>query len=428
MRNIIPPVKGTREFYPEQMALQTWLYNQLRQVSESFGYQEWNAPFLESLDLYAAKSSDEIVREQSFAFQDRGGNTITLRPELTPSLARMVAQKQSSLTFPLRWWSWGPFWRYERPQKGRTREFYQWNVDMVGADTPEADAETVAVLATFFKKVGLTPKQVSIQVSDRRLLDAQLEKIKVPSSDRAEVSAWIDRREKMAAEEWAKNGKQIGLTKLQQTKIKEMLADKKLWKSSPELTRFFQAIKTFGLSEYVHFDAGIVRGFNYYTGTVFEAWEVGGEIRRALLGGGRYNRLLSDVGGESLPAVGFAMGEVVVNLMLESYGLMPKDLRVSPAQVLVTVFDEERLLESFTLAAELRTAGFNVVCYPEPNKLPRQFKFADRMGIRIVAVLGPDEITAGKVTLKDLARGMQVSVPRIRTADAIRQALAKHLS
>jgi len=427
MRNIIPPVKGTRDFYPDQMALRTWLYNQLRQVSESFGYQEWDAPFLESLELYAAKSSEEIVREQSFAFQDRGGNTITLRPELTPSLARMVAQKQNTLTFPLRWWSWGPFWRYERPQKGRTREFYQWNVDMLGANTPEADAETVAVLATFFKKVGLTSKQVLILVSDRRLLDSQLEKIKVPTADRAEVSAWIDRREKMAPEDWEKNGKQIGLTKLQQTKIKEMLADKKLWKTSPELTRFFQAIKAFGLNEYVRFDAGIVRGFTYYTGTVFEAWEVGGEIRRALLGGGRYDRLLSDVGGESLPAVGFAMGDVVVALMLESYGLMPKDLKVSPAQVLVSVFDEGHLLESFTLAAELRTAGFNVVCYPEANKLPRQFKFADRMGTRIVAVLGPDEIAAGKVTLKDLARGMQVSVPRARTVDAIRQALAKHL-
>jgi histidyl-tRNA synthetase len=427
MRNIIPPVKGTRDFYPEQMALRTWLYNQLRQVSESFGYQEWDAPYLETLELYAAKSSEEIVKEQSFAFQDRGGNMITLRPELTPSLARMVAQKQSALTFPVRWWSWGPFWRYERPQKGRSREFYQWNVDMLGANTPEADAETVAVLATFFKKVGLTPKQVMIMVSDRRLLDAQLEMFKIPADKRADVSAWIDRREKLEAKDWEKNGKQIGLTKVQQTKIKDMLADKKLWKSSPELTRFFQAMKVFGLGEYVRFDAGIVRGFNYYTGTVFEAWEVGGEIKRAILGGGRYDRLLADVGGESLPAVGFAMGDVVVALMLETYGLMPKDLKISPAQVLVTVFDEERLLESFKLAFELRTAGFNVICYPEPNKLPRQFKFADRMGTRIVAVLGPDEMAAGKVTLRDLARGMQVTVPRVRAADAIRQALAKHL-
>ncbi|PIW20510.1 MAG: histidine--tRNA ligase, partial [Anaerolineae bacterium CG17_big_fil_post_rev_8_21_14_2_50_57_27] len=154
MKNIIQPVKGTRDFYPEQMTIRTWLYDLLRQVSESFGYQEWEAPFLESLELYAAKSSEEIVREQSYVFEDRGGKMITLRPELTPSLARMVAQKQNELVFPLRWWSFGPFWRYERPQKGRTREFFQWNVDLLGPNSPESDAENVAVLATLFKTVG----------------------------------------------------------------------------------------------------------------------------------------------------------------------------------------------------------------------------------------------------------------------------------
>ncbi len=427
MKNIVPSVKGTRDFYPEQMALRNWMYSMLRQVSESFGYQEWDAPFLETLDLYAAKSSEEIVREQSYVFADRGGNQITLRPELTPSLARLIAQKQNELAFPVRWWSWGPFWRYERPQKGRSREFFQWNVDMLGVDSPEADAEAVAVLATFFQKVGLTPKQVLILVSDRRLLDSRLEAFKVPVEKRAEVSAWIDRREKMSAADWEANGAEIGLSKTQLKQIKSMLADKNLWKEAPELVRFFKAIETLGLGQYVRFDAGIVRGFTYYTGTVFEAWEVGGEIKRSILGGGRYDRLLADVGGDPLPAVGFAMGDVVVSLMLEKYGLLPKDLKVSPAQVLVTVFDQEHMLDSFSLAAELRQAGFNVICYPEPAKLPKQFKFADRMGMRIVAVIGPDEAAAGKVTLKDLGRGMQVAVPRARAGAAIRQALAKQL-
>ncbi len=427
MKNIILPVKGTRDFYPEQMALRAWMYSTLREVSESFGYQEWEAPFLESLDLYAAKSSEEIVREQSYVFSDRGGNQITLRPELTPSLARMIAQKQSELAFPVRWWSWGPFWRYERPQKGRSREFFQWNVDMLGADSPEADAETVAVLATFFQKVGLTPKQVLILVSDRRLLDVQMNSFKVPSEKRAEVSAWIDRREKLSADDWEANGVEIGLSKPQLKQIKTMLANKNLWKESDELKRFFKAIETLGLSEYVRFDASIVRGFTYYTGTVFEAWEVGGEIKRSILGGGRYDRLLADVGGSPLPAVGFAMGDVVVALMLEKYGLLPKDLKVTPAQVLVTVFDQEHILDSFALASELRKAGFNVVCYPEAAKLPKQFKFGDRIGVRLVAVIGPDELAAGKVTLKDLGRGMQVGVPRPRVADAVRQALAKQL-
>src|SRR5512136_1852473 len=154
MKNIIPPVKGTRDFYPEQMIIHTWLYETVRQVSEQFGYQEWEAPLLETIDLYAAKSGDELVNQQSFVFQDRGGDLITLRPELTPSLARMVAARQKQLIFPLRWWSFGPFWRYERPQRGRTREFFQWNIDLIGSNSVQADAEIAAISAEFFRSIG----------------------------------------------------------------------------------------------------------------------------------------------------------------------------------------------------------------------------------------------------------------------------------
>ena len=423
MKNIIQPVKGTRDFYPEQMTIRTWLYDLLRQVSESFGYQEWEAPFLESLELYAAKSSEEIVREQSYVFEDRGGKMITLRPELTPSLARMVAQKQNELVFPLRWWSFGPFWRYERPQKGRTREFFQWNVDLLGPNSPESDAENVAVLATLFKTVGLTPKEVCIMVSDRRLLDAQLNAFAVPPESRAAVSAWIDRRDKLSAEAWRANARELGLSDQQLSKVEAMLADKDLWKTSAELPRFFEAIGSLGLSDYVRFDAGVVRGFTYYTGTVFEAWEVGGDIKRAILGGGRYDKLLADVGGDLLPAVGYAMGDVVFTLMLEKYGLLPKELKVNPAEVLVTVFSQELFGESLRLASELRAGGLNVVCYPGPAKLPKQFKYADRMGMRLVTVIGPDEAAAGKVTIKDLKLSAQQTVLRADTARAVRQIL-----
>jgi histidyl-tRNA synthetase len=427
MKKIIPPVKGTRDFYPEQMALRAWLYDTLRQAAESFGYQEYEAPLLESLDLYAAKSGEELVKEQSYVFTDRSGDEITLRPELTPSLARMVAQKQRELAFPLRWWSFGPFWRYERPQKGRTREFFQWNVDLLGVDSPEADAETVAVLATFFRKVGLTPKRVLILVNDRRLTDAQFEAFGIKKADRPAVMGWVDRREKMAPDDWVAYGGELGLTKKQVTSVKAMLKKSDLWKQSDGLVRFFKAVEALGVGEYVQFNPGIMRGLLYYTGTVFEAWEVGGEIKRSILGGGRYDNLLADVGGEKLPATGFAMGDVVITLLLEKYGLLPADLKVSPAQVLVTVFDQKYILDSFKLASELRQAGFNAVCYPEAAKLPKQFKFADRIGVRLVAVLGPDEVAAGKVTLKDLRRGMQVAVPRERAGQAIRQALAKQL-
>lgn len=420
MRKVIQSVKGTRDFYPEQMAIRVWLYNIMREVAESFGYQEYEAPILESLDLYAAKSGEELVKEQSYVFTDRGGSEITLRPELTPSLARMIAQKQNELNFPVRWWSFGPFWRYERPQKGRTREFFQWNVDMLGVATPEADAENAAVLATFFQRVGLSPEQVLIKVNNRRLIDDRFDALDIPADQRPAVSSWIDRREKMSPEAWMEYGKEIGLSPEQINKVKEMLADKELWKLSAELTRFFAVIDALGLNDYVKFDASIMRGLLYYTGTVFEAWEVGGDIKRSILGGGRYDNLTRDVGGDPIPGVGWAMGDVVIGLILEKYGLLPKDLSVNPAPVLVTVFDEERLLESFKLASELRRAGLKVVCYPEAIKLQKQFKYADRMGAKITLVLGPDEVEKDQVAVKNLTNGQQVTVARDAVYDTVR--------
>lgn len=424
MKNIIRPVKGTRDFYPEQMAVRTWLYKTMREVAESFGYQEWEAPFLEGLDLYAAKSGEELVREQSYVFTDRGGEEITLRPELTPSLARVIAQKQQELTFPLRWWSFGPFWRYERPQKGRTREFFQWNVDMLGADTPEADAENVAVLATFFQRVGLNPEDVIILVNDRRLINSQFELFDVKREMRPAVSSWIDRRGKLTPDAWEAYGKEIGLSAAQLGKLKDMLENKELWKKSPEQVRFYKAVSALGLSHFVQFDPGIMRGLLYYTGTVFEAWEVGGEIRRSILGGGRYDNLLSDVGGDSLPAVGFAMGDVVITLLLEKFGLLPSDLDVNPAPVLVTVFDEESQLSSLALATKLRAAGLNAVVYPEVIKLGKQFKYADRIGAKVVLVMGPDEVDGGQVTVKNLTDGKQVVVQQEEAVELIGAILA----
>jgi histidyl-tRNA synthetase len=421
MKKVIQSVKGTRDFYPEQMAVRVWLYNTMREVAESFGYQEYEAPILETLDLYAAKSGEELVKEQSYVFTDRGGSEITLRPELTPSLARMIAQKQNELSFPVRWWSFGPFWRYERPQRGRTREFFQWNVDMLGVSSPEADAENAAVLATFFERVGLTPQQVIIKINNRRLMEDRFNALDIATERRPVVSSWIDRREKMSPEAWMEYGKEIDLTPEQITKLKEMLADKDLWQQSNELTRFFAVIDALGLREYFEFDPSIMRGLLYYTGTVFEAWEVGGDIKRSILGGGRYDNLTQDVGGERVSGVGFAMGDVVIGLILEKYGLLPKDLSVNPAPVLVTVFNEECLLESFKLASELRRAGLNVICYPEAVKLQKQFKYADRIGAKVTLVMGPDEVEKGRVAVKNLINGEQVSSPRESLVEEVRR-------
>ncbi|HET6847040.1 MAG TPA: histidine--tRNA ligase, partial [Anaerolineales bacterium] len=395
MKRVIPAVKGTRDFYPEQMAVRTWLYSMARSVAESFGYQEYEAPILESLDLYVAKSGDELVNEQAYVFEDRGGDKIALRPELTASLARMVAQRQGELAFPLRWWSYGPFWRYERPQRGRTREFFQWNVDMLGASSPEADAENVAVLATFLGRVGLNPKQVMILVNDRRLANRSFDALGIEAARRPAFMGLLDRRSKLAEEAWRAAAIDLGMSASQLSELEAVLRDQELWKSSAEMRRFFGAIDALGVSEYVRYDPSIVRGLQYYTGTVFEAWEVGGEIRRSLLGGGRYDNLLSDVGGGSLPAVGFAMGDVVMTLLLEKYGLIPADLHVNPARILVTVFDADHQSASLQLASELRATGLNVALYPDADKLARQFKYADRIQARIALVVGPEELLAG---------------------------------
>ena len=421
---LIQSVKGTREFYPEEMAQRNFIYSKARQAAQMFGYQEWDAPFIETIDLYAAKSGEELVKEQSFVFEDRGGDLVALRPELTPSLARMIAQKQGELTFPLRWWSYGPFWRYERPQKGRSREFFQWNVDMLGVNSPEADAELIGMGAAFLKLVGLTPEQVTIFVNNRRLMDAQFDALGIPPEKRMDVSNMVDRRGKMEPAKWDAYALENGLSQNQLDGLKAILGNFDLWKTSEELTRLFNALEALGVKDYVKFDPNIMRGLLYYTGTVFEAFDQTGVVSRAIFGGGRYDNLMRDVGGDPLSGVGFAMGDVVIGLILKTIGLIPPFVP-TPAPVLVTVFDESLWMNSYALAAELRATGLNVTTYPEPAKLPKQFKFGDRMGMRIMLVIGPDEAATNKVTVKNLASGQQETVARADVEKVVRKILER---
>ena len=424
MANKIQSVKGTREFYPEQMFLRNFIYEKVRAASQAFGYQEWDAPFIETIDLYAAKSGEELVKKQSFTFQDRGGDFVTLRPELTPSLARMIAAKQGELTFPLRWWSFGPFWRYEQPQKGRSREFFQWNIDMLGVDSPLADAELIAVAATFLRSVGLNPQLASIYVNNRRLMESEFDALGIVPEKRLDVSNLVDRRSKMEPAKWDAYTLELGLTQKQVDGLKDILSNFELWKKSDELVRLFAALEALGVKEYVKFDPNIMRGLLYYTGTVFEAFETSGSLKRAILGGGRYDNLLADVGGQPLPAVGFAMGDVVMGIILQENGLLPEFVP-TPASVLVTVFDENMWMKSFELAAQLRNAGLNVMVYPEPVKLQKQFKFADKMKIKIVLTVGPDEAANDQVAVKNLVNGEQVTVKREAVVEFIRKILAR---
>lgn len=422
MKTIISPVKGTRDFYPEEFAIRNYLVNKIRKVSESFGYQEYEGPFLEKLELYAAKSGDELVNQQSYVFKDRGGEEITLRPELTPTLARMVAQRQKELVFPLRWWSFGPFWRYERPQRGRTREFFQWNIDLIGANSAEGDAELIAIACVFFQEVGLGSEKVRVAINSRRLMEAELLRLGISEELRDGVFKVIDRRDKLGAKEWEDYALSVGMTSQQFAGLRELLADPDLWKRSDDLCRAFGVLERLGLKDYVEYDAAVIRGLNYYTGIVFEAQDRNGG--RAIFGGGHYDNLVGAVGGEPLAGVGFAMGDVMISVLLQGYGLLP-DIKSHSADVLVTVFDDQGLLDSYSLSYQLRQAGLRVAVYPETAKLQKQLKYADRIGVRFVLIAGPDERAAGQVTVKDLVQRTQETMSSEQVGAFICRSLAQ---
>lgn len=423
MTSIVAPVKGTRDFYPEDMFVRNWIYQKIREVSSLFGYMEYDAPFLERIDLYAAKSGEELVREQAFVFEDRGGDAITLRPELTPSLARMIAQRQRQLVFPQRWWSFGPFWRYERPQKGRTREFFQWNIDLLGADSAESDAELLAICAAFFKLVGLNPEQVQVRVNSRQLMDSIFAQIGIPPALKQKVFQLIDKRDKLSPESWMTMATEIGLDENQFNELRSVLANGEQWKQSEQLSKVFANLAEIGLGDYFTYDPQVIRGLDYYTGIVFEARDTAKD-GRAILGGGHYGNLVSDVGGDPLPGVGFAMGDVMMRLILEKYNCLPEFANTT-ASVLVTAFDESLLADSLKLASEIRTAGIGCVAMTEVSKLVKQFKYADRIGVPFVIVMGPDEIAKCEVTVKNLVTRGQENVDRTELICYLRNKLAE---
>lgn len=415
-----PPVKGTRDFYPEQMAFRKWLFGKMRQVSERFGYEEYEGPILEPFDLYAAKSGEELVADQTFVLNDRGGRKLALRPEMTPTLARMVAQKQGELTFPLRWYNIGPRFRYEQPQKGRGREFYQWDVDLLGSPTPEADAEVIAVAAEFLKSLGFTSKEVVIKVNNRRLMDFKLSLINVPPEDRPKIFRAIDKKNKMAPSEWEKYLESLKLGSLQIKDLEKIVTDRDFSGESEDLTATFEDLKNWGVAEFVEFDASVVRGLDYYTGTVFEAQDREGEFR-AILGGGRYDNLVETVGGNRVPGVGFAAGDYVLEIVLNKFGKIPE---VSPnkTQVLVTVFDSSFLKDSLKIATNLQSLGFNAEVYPRTQvKLDKQLKYANDRRIPFAVIVGPDEVSQNLVTLRDLRKREQKTISHESLSNEIRQ-------
>lgn len=416
-KTAVQSVKGTRDFYPEEMAFRSWLYGKVQEISRRFGYQEYEAPLLERLELYAAKSGEELVYEQSFVLTDRGGDELALRPELTPSLARMVAQRQAQLVLPVRWFSYGPFWRYERPQRGRTREFFQWNIDLLGAETPTADGEIVAIGAEFLRSVGLSSEEVAIFLNSRRLMERKLSEIGIGDDLREDVFRLIDRRDKLSVKKWSAWALELGLVEDQLENLKALLDDPELWQESEELRLVFSTAEAMGLADYLRYDASIVRGLDYYTGPVFEAYDRA-RTSRAIFGGGRYDNLVADVGGDRITGVGFAMGDVIIELLLGDANKRP-ELPTSPSQVLVTLFNEELYGQTLGLAARLRRAGINAEQILEPIRLGKQFRYADRKGIPFVVILGPDEVKVGQIVVKNLRTGEQQAYTESKAVEII---------
>ena len=416
---------GFRDFYPEPLPrpelwsadARQYLFDKWRATARRYSFREYDGPPLESLELFTTKSGEEIVG-QLYNFVDKGERQISLRPEMTPTLARMVAQKQRELPKPIRWWSFGPFWRYERPQKGRTREFFQWNLDCIGADSPYADAEIVAILAEFLRSVGLTSQQVGIKVNNRRLMKSQIESLGVAADKVEGVYRLIDKLDKLSPTDWLAYGKEtVGLGDSELERLRGMMGNREMWQQSEQLVAFFSLVKDLGVGDFVEFDPSVIRGLAYYTDMVFEVWDRQGEFR-AILGGGRYGNLLSDVGGEPMGGIGFAMGDVVISLVLEQYGLKPK-LLPCPTRALVTVFSSDLIGVSARVAAQLRAAGINTELYPEAVKLDRQLKYANNNGIPFAIIIGPDEAAANKATVKNLAIGKQESVALIDLVAAL---------
>jgi histidyl-tRNA synthetase len=395
---------GFRDFYPADLALRDYIFRTWRQVAVRYGFEEYDGPPLEPLELYTAKSGEEIVG-QLYSFSDKGGRGVSLRPEMTPTLARMVAARANGLKKPIRWFSIPQLFRYERQQRGRLREHFQLNCDLIGESGHLADAEIVALAVDAVRAFGLGPEDVRVRLSDRRLLAALLRSLGVSEAETATVYQVFDKLRRVPEEVSVRRLADSGLGPPTVDRLLA-LARARSWdelagmdptvggalREGDSLRRTLDALRAMGFGDYLDLDLGIVRGLAYYTGTVFELFDARGELR-AICGGGRYDNLLESLGGVDLPALGFGMGDVVLTELLRERGLAP------PAEPTVDVFlaaiGQDDVLEVLGLARELRDAGLRVEYALAPQAVGKQLKLADGRGARLAIVVGPDDRARG---------------------------------
>ncbi|MBI2025286.1 histidine--tRNA ligase [Candidatus Kaiserbacteria bacterium] len=391
------PYKGVRDFYPADQAKLDAMFARIRETLGTWGYEEYNASPLERAELYEAKTSEEIVNEQTYTFTDRGGRRVTLRPEMTPTLARMIAGRRRELAFPLRWFSIGNRFRYERPQRGRLREFYQADIDLVGLPEGEADIEIVRLASEILKAFGAAEKDFVIRVNSRSLLNAACAEAGLKGDDVKQYLRLLDKKSKMRPEEFKSASETIS------KKDPLSLIDAK------PLETFITELKKRGVGNAV-FDACITRGFDYYTGMVFEVYDTNLANPRALFGGGRYDGLVALWGGEPIPAVGFALGDVTLADFLQTHSLLPK-LNEGYAQLYVGTPKESDIPSAQKFADALRKEDGRVFVNLTARALGDQIKDAVKRGIPLFAAYGADEVAGRSVRLKILATGEETVVP-----------------
>ncbi len=399
------PYKGVRDFYPEDWAKLQSVFNGARAVLSKWGYEEYNASPLEGAELYESKGNEEIVNEQTFTFTDRGDRRVTLRPEMTPSLARMVAARRRELAFPLRWFSIGNRFRYERPQKGRLREFYQTDIDLVGLPAGEADLEVITIASEILKSFGAKDSDFAIRINSRPMLARACELAGYADKDGMR-KYWqlLDKKAKMSPEEFAK-ARGDGLDPLS---IIEAAEDPIVKEEKEELAAMIQTLHARGITNAIY-DPEIVRGFDYYTGVVFEITDSNPENARSLFGGGRYDGLVSLFGGDPIPAIGFAFGDVTFLDFLETHNLALPD--ATRAQVYIGTPSTDDLETARLFAEKLRSQGVRAFLNLTGKSLGDQIKDAVKRGIPHFVAYGKNEADAGTVRVKTLATSEEASLP-----------------
>lgn len=432
----ISPVKGTRDFYPPQMAVHNFIVDGWKAASLRNGFEEYDGPIFEYLKMYQVKSGEEIV-DQLFNLTDRGGRDLAIRPEITPTLARMVNQQINSLSKPVKWFSVPRLCRAERPQKGRLREFYQWNIDIIGIDDVLADAEVIYTSVDYLRSTGLGSDDVKARISSRKLLAAVLASIGIEPEKFDALYALLDKKNKIGNEKFAAMLSEHVPDEKKAEIIKNFMAIKSVDdisqvvklnddadKALKELIELFGHLELMGISDYCVFDPGIVRGLAYYTGPVFEVHDTSGSLR-AVCGGGRFDNLLRDFGGPSIPATGMGMGDAVLEILLENKGLFDENISTRRIEYFVACADDSLREKTIELVARLRDAGFGADFAYKSTNLGKQLKTASAYNAKHCIILGEEFLQTRHLVIKDMVGGDQYLMDADKFFDQLKRSAKK---